>query len=71
MQVDLEKPLMSGYRLRGHFWRLQYEGLHDICFECGRYKHRLKPCPLKGGEKNVDGGDSPNSIGGANNRGSG
>lgn len=47
MEVDLCRPLKSGYRLRGEFWRLQYEGLHDICFECGRYGHCSTDCPLK------------------------
>lgn len=37
IEVDLEKPFKSGCQLRGEFWRLQYEGFHDICFDCGRY----------------------------------
>lgn len=32
-EVDLRKPLMAGYRLRREFWRLQYEGLHDISLD--------------------------------------
>src|SRR4051812_33282334 len=36
-EVDLEKPLMTGYRMWGEYYRLQYEGLHDLCFGCGRY----------------------------------
>src|SRR4051812_37863929 len=27
VEVDLGRPLMSGYRQRGKFWRMQYEGL--------------------------------------------
>lgn len=40
VEVDLRKPLKSGYRLRGEYRRLRYEGLHDLCFLCGRYCHR-------------------------------
>lgn len=38
---------MSRYRMRGEFWRLQYEDLHDICFDCGCYGHRALSCPCK------------------------
>lgn len=47
VEVDLRRPLMSSYRLRGDFWRLQYEGLHEICFECEKYGHRSKSSPVK------------------------
>lgn len=47
MEVNLRKPLKSGYRMRREFWRIQFEGLHDICFDCGRYRHRALTCPDK------------------------
>lgn len=31
----------------GEYWRLQYEGLHDVCFACGRYGLHEAGCPLK------------------------
>lgn len=40
VEVDLQQPLKTGYCLRGEFWRLKYEGLLNICFECGHYGHR-------------------------------
>lgn len=58
VEVDLRKPLMSGYTLRGEFWRLQYEGLHEICFECGKYGHHSASCPMK--EEFLNGGNKPN-----------
>lgn len=68
MEVDLRRPLKSRYRLRGDFWKLQYEGLHDICFECGRYGHRALTCPDRDrGEKESNttskyvGSSSPNT----------
>lgn len=53
VEVDLDKPLMAGYTMRGDYYRLQYEGLIELCFGCGRYGHRYPICPEKtnGGEK--------------------
>lgn len=36
IEIDLKKPLQSRYRMRGRKWQLQYEGLQDICFACGK-----------------------------------
>lgn len=47
MEMDLTKPLMVGYRLKGEIHDLQFEGLHDLCFHCSRYRHRLSSCPMK------------------------
>lgn len=30
--------------MRGLDFKLQYEGLHDICFKCGKYGHREVHC---------------------------
>lgn len=35
------------YRMRGKEWRLQCEGLHDLCFTCGKYGHHEEGCPSK------------------------
>ncbi|KAL4314428.1 hypothetical protein AHAS_Ahas15G0084100 [Arachis hypogaea] len=32
-------------------FRLEYEGLHQICFACGRYGHKMDVCPKKMVEK--------------------
>lgn len=45
VEVDLTKPLKSGYMLRGKLWPVQYEGLHELCFTCGRYGHTTNICP--------------------------
>lgn len=47
VEVDLDKPLMAGYRMGGDYYMLQYEGLTDLCFGCGRYGHRMHLCPEK------------------------
>lgn len=44
MKVDLNKSLVAGYRMRREYYRLQYEGLQDLCFGCGRYEYRNASC---------------------------
>lgn len=45
VEIDLDKPLVASYRLRGREGKLQYEGLHDLCFMCGKYGHKEIMCP--------------------------
>ncbi|CAN1129179.1 hypothetical protein LINPERPRIM_LOCUS17283 [Linum perenne] len=44
VEVDLSKPLLSKYRLRHQIRRIEYEGLHTICFNCGCYGHKDEAC---------------------------
>ncbi|CAN1130296.1 hypothetical protein LINPERHAP2_LOCUS5742 [Linum perenne] len=44
VEVDLSKPLLSKYRLRRRVRRIEYEGLHTICFNCGCYGHKDDVC---------------------------
>ncbi|CAL1406397.1 unnamed protein product [Linum trigynum] len=37
VQVDLTKPLLSQFRLKGIKYFIQYEGLEKICLNCGTY----------------------------------
>ncbi|CAN1183343.1 hypothetical protein LINPERHAP2_LOCUS36454 [Linum perenne] len=45
IEVDLQKPLVSKYHLHRRVRRVEYEGLHEICFDCGCYGHEKKSCP--------------------------
>ncbi|CAN1143339.1 hypothetical protein LINPERHAP2_LOCUS13549 [Linum perenne] len=47
VEVDLSKPLLSKYRLRRRVRRIEYEGLHTICFNCGCYGHKDESCKQK------------------------
>lgn len=46
IEIDLNKPLVANYRLRGIEGQVQYEGLQDLCFTCGKYGHKEVKCPL-------------------------
>ncbi|CAN1181082.1 hypothetical protein LINPERHAP2_LOCUS35156 [Linum perenne] len=46
VEIDLDKPLLSKYRLRRRVRRVEYEGLHLICFHCGCYGHGKEVCPV-------------------------
>lgn len=43
--MDLQKPLIPIIQILGHNQSVEYEGLHQICFECGKYGHRIESCP--------------------------
>ncbi|KAI9105162.1 hypothetical protein K1719_022691 [Acacia pycnantha] len=44
VEVDLQKPLLTGFSHFGEERRFKYEGLHLVCFTCGRYGHRMDQC---------------------------
>ncbi|CAN1189172.1 hypothetical protein LINPERHAP2_LOCUS39736 [Linum perenne] len=45
VRVDLSKKLLSKYKLLHKIRRVEYEGLHVICFKCGIYGHTIDLCP--------------------------
>ncbi|KAF7827992.1 LINE-type retrotransposon LIb DNA [Senna tora] len=47
VELDLSKPLLSKYCVHGRQRRIEYEGLHLICFECGVYGHDLENCKIR------------------------
>lgn len=47
IEVDITKPLLSKYKLRRRVRRIEYEGIHLVCFNCGTYGHREEQCSGK------------------------
>ncbi|CAL1410590.1 unnamed protein product [Linum trigynum] len=45
IEVDLTKPLLSKYKVEGVEYEINYEGLDNVCFECGMYGHSKNACP--------------------------
>ncbi|XP_021738160.1 uncharacterized protein LOC110704649 [Chenopodium quinoa] len=46
IEVDLTRPLLSRFKMNGRIWRIQYEGLKQICFKCGHLEHKEDACTL-------------------------
>lgn len=44
MEINFNKPLVPCVRLMGLVQRVEYEGLHVICFQCGQYGNRNESC---------------------------
>ncbi|CAL1413594.1 unnamed protein product [Linum trigynum] len=44
VEIDLRKRLVSKYRIKRRVRRVEYEGLHTVCFKCGRYGHLEDGC---------------------------
>lgn len=72
IEVDLTKPLLSKFRLNGRVWKIQYEGLRQICFKCGHLGHKEDNCVVYGKEQGeqeviqeevVNGKEKANQVG--------
>ncbi|KAI9119142.1 hypothetical protein K1719_009817 [Acacia pycnantha] len=50
VEIDLQQPLLPSYTVFGEERPIIYEGLHQVCFMCGRYGHRKDSCPTEKGE---------------------
>ena len=44
VKIDLSKPLLPCIKVNGVEKKIEYEGLHLICFRCGMYGHDLDHC---------------------------
>lgn len=45
VQVDLSKPLLAMFAIKGMHYKVEYEGLHLLCLSCGKYVHYAEHCP--------------------------
>nr|KYP53701.1 hypothetical protein KK1_024275 [Cajanus cajan] len=46
VEMDLDKPLLPTVIARGYLLNIQYEGLHSISFQCGKYGHKESHCGI-------------------------
>ena len=44
VELDLEKPLQPWFLVNGKMHMIEYEGLHQVCFACGRFGHAKGNC---------------------------
>lgn len=47
VEVDLNQPVAGKMGVNGQWYKVEYEGLHLICAQCGCYGRLLKDCPVK------------------------
>lgn len=47
VEVDLTAPVVGKIWVNGHWYKIQYEGLHLICTNCGCYGHLARNCSHK------------------------
>lgn len=46
VEIDLSKPLLPQIRVGKSIQRIEYEGIHNLCFNCGMITHKKESCPL-------------------------
>lgn len=44
VEIDLSKKLVPNIQVKGVVLKLEYEGLHIVCFACGKYGHKQDSC---------------------------
>lgn len=37
VEVNLEKPLLAMFSIKGRMYKIEYEGIHLLCLACGRF----------------------------------
>jgi hypothetical protein len=47
VEVDLTKPLLAMFMIKGRKYNVEYEGLHLLCKTCGRFGHYSEGCKEK------------------------
>lgn len=63
IEIDLTQPPISKFRLKRRVNRVEYEGLHLVCFWCSTYGHHSEICPYdpikekEGDEENKEEGE--------------
>ncbi|KAL4314812.1 hypothetical protein AHAS_Ahas15G0122500 [Arachis hypogaea] len=44
VEIDLRKKIVPSFTALGKDFNIVYERLHQICFNCGKYGHRIEQC---------------------------
>ncbi|XP_019178319.1 PREDICTED: uncharacterized protein LOC109173535 [Ipomoea nil] len=62
VEIDITKPLLSMFTLEGKRRFIAYEGLHLVCFGCGKYGHAQDSCPATKSCATPDGNEKGPSM---------
>lgn len=61
VEINLNAPLLPAYTIDGNPLKIEYEGLHLICFKCGRFGHMENHCP-RGAAQGIGGVPPPSGT---------
>jgi hypothetical protein len=64
VQVDLTKPLLAMFTIKGRKYNVEYEGLYMLCLTCGKFGHYKEGCPEKGKVNEVQQPENNAGVGG-------
>ncbi|CAN1163182.1 hypothetical protein LINPERHAP2_LOCUS24893 [Linum perenne] len=45
VELDLTKPLLGKYKIEDRVFKIEYESLENVFFDCGGYGHEKENCP--------------------------
>lgn len=62
VEVDITKPLLAKFWLRRKVRRIEYEGIHLVCFNCGIYGHSQDACNKERPGGMEVAGESPEKV---------
>ncbi|KAL6279498.1 hypothetical protein ACE6H2_016379 [Prunus campanulata] len=54
VEIGLTQPLEDFVQINQNWYNIEYEGLPEICFLCGKYGHKREACDMKVNEGGVD-----------------
>ncbi|XP_058733249.1 uncharacterized protein At4g02000-like [Vicia villosa] len=58
VEIDLTKSLVAMFMIQNRSYKVEYEGLHLLCTNCGKFGHYKEGCPNK--EETMDAQDRRN-----------
>ncbi|KAI9111318.1 hypothetical protein K1719_017730 [Acacia pycnantha] len=62
VEINLQKPLLPTYMVFEEERSIIYEGLHQVCFMCGKYRHQKHTCPLNQLHEQVSATEQANGV---------
>ncbi|CAN1121665.1 hypothetical protein LINPERHAP1_LOCUS6196 [Linum perenne] len=62
VEVDLTKPLLGKYVIEDRIFKVEYESLENVCFDCGLYGHKKENSSPVVPQKENEAPETPSSM---------